>query len=44
MAFVHGEYWRVMPLDPQTDLAVGDEVEVVLVESLTLFVKLIRKS
>lgn len=43
MAFVHGEYWRVMPLDPQTELAEGDEVEVVLVESLTLFVKLIRK-
>ncbi|MDR1020341.1 MAG: ATP-dependent Clp protease proteolytic subunit [Synergistaceae bacterium] len=43
MAFVHGEYWRVLPLDPQTELTVGDEVEVVLVESLTLFVKLIRK-
>jgi membrane-bound serine protease (ClpP class) len=42
MAFVHGEYWRVLPLDPQAELMIGDEVEVVLAESLTLFVKLIR--
>jgi membrane-bound serine protease (ClpP class) len=43
MAFIHGEYWRVMPMDPQTELLVGDEIEVVMVESLTLYVKLIRR-
>jgi membrane-bound serine protease (ClpP class) len=39
MAFIHGEYWRVLPLDPTLELAVGDDVKVVKVESLFLFVK-----
>jgi membrane-bound serine protease (ClpP class) len=39
MAFIHGEYWRVLPLDPIWELAVGDEVKVVKVESRVLFVK-----
>ena len=43
MAFVHGEYWRVMPMDPQAELQVGDEIEVVILESLTLYVKLIKR-
>jgi membrane-bound serine protease (ClpP class) len=43
MAFIHGEYWRVMPMDPQAELLVGDEIEVVMVESLTLYVKMIRR-
>jgi membrane-bound serine protease (ClpP class) len=43
MVFVHGEYWRVLPMDSQAELMMGDEVEVVMVESLTLFVKLIRR-
>lgn len=39
MTFVHGEYWRVMPIDQGVDLAVGDEVVVIAVESLMLYVK-----
>ena len=41
MAMVHGEYWRVRSQDPDIILSEGDEVEVVRVESLTLYVKLV---
>jgi membrane-bound serine protease (ClpP class) len=43
MTFIHGEYWRVLPMDPEIELMVGDEIEVVAVESLTLYVRLIRR-
>ena len=43
MAMVHGEYWRVLPDDLQTELAVGDEVEIIKVESLILYVKLVKR-
>lgn len=39
MALVHGEYWRVLPIDSDVRLAVGDEVEIVKVESLILYVQ-----
>jgi membrane-bound serine protease (ClpP class) len=42
MAFVHGEYWRVLPADPLAKISVGDEVEIVMVESLILYVKLVK--
>lgn len=42
MAVVVGEYWHVVSVDPEIKMAVGDEVEVVRVESLTLYVKLIQ--
>ncbi len=44
MVMVHGEYWRVRPQDPDIVLSEGEEVEVVRVESLTLYVKLIDAS
>lgn len=43
MAIVMGEYWRVVPDDPELILAVGDEIEVVKVDVLTLYVKLRRR-
>lgn len=43
MTFVHGEYWRVLPIDPLTDLEVGDEAEIVKVESLMLYVAPVKK-
>lgn len=42
MVLIHGEYWRVLPVDPYTELAIGDEVEIVKVVSLTLYVKLVK--
>ena len=42
MAMLHGEYWRVLPENPYTELSVGDEVEIVKVESLILYVKLVK--
>ena len=39
MVMLHGEYWRVEPIDPGAALSEGDEVEVVRVESLMLYVK-----
>ena len=41
MAMVHGEYWRVKSQDPDILLSEGDEVEIVRVESLTLYVRLV---
>lgn len=39
MAMVRGEYWKILPLDPRVNLELGDEAEVVKVDSLTLYVK-----
>jgi membrane-bound serine protease (ClpP class) len=39
MVFVHGEYWKALPIEPYLILSQGDEVEVIRVESLTLYVK-----
>jgi membrane-bound serine protease (ClpP class) len=44
MAFIHGEYWRVLPVDSSSELSVGDEVEVVKVESLFLYVKPVKRN
>ncbi len=41
MAMVRGEYWKILPLDPHAKLKPGDEAEVVRVDSLTLYVKII---
>jgi membrane-bound serine protease (ClpP class) len=43
MAFIHGEYWRVLPADPFDELSIGDEIEVIYVESLTLYVRAVRR-
>jgi len=43
MAIVTGEYWRVVSLDPAVKLALGDEVEVVKIDVLTLYVKVIKE-
>lgn len=42
MVLVHGEYWRVLPVDPYVELAIGDEVEIVKIVSLTLYVKPVK--
>lgn len=44
MAIIMGEYWRVIAEDAQTELAIGDEVEVVRTDVLTLYVKLVKKT
>jgi membrane-bound serine protease (ClpP class) len=44
MVLIHGEYWKVEPIDSYIALSPGDEVEVVEVDSLTLFVKPVRRS
>jgi membrane protein implicated in regulation of membrane protease activity len=44
MVFIHGEYWRVEPIEPYLDLSPGDEVEVMKVESLTLIVKPVKRA
>lgn len=38
VAMVHGEYWRVRSVDELIPLNVGDEAEIVRVDSLTLYV------
>lgn len=43
MAIIMGEYWRVVADDDKTVLAIGDEVEVVRTEVLTLYVRLVKK-
>lgn len=43
MAVVMGEYWRVVPIEPGLELAIGDEVEVVRIEVLTLYVILHKR-
>ena len=42
MTMLHGEYWRVLPENPNTEISVGDEVEVTKVESLILYVRLAK--
>lgn len=44
MAVVMGEYWRVVASDPAAKLAIGDEVVVVKVDGLTLYVKIHSKN
>jgi membrane-bound serine protease (ClpP class) len=44
MVLIHGEYWRVEPIESYLMLFPGDEVEVVDVDSMTLFVKPVKKS
>ncbi len=39
MVFARGEYWRALPVDGNLSLEVGEEVEVVRMESLVLYVK-----
>lgn len=39
MVMVRGEYWSVRPVDPESALSEGDEVEIVSVESMLLYVK-----
>lgn len=43
MAVIMGEYWKVVPAERWVTLAVGDEVEVVKVDVLTLYVKLNKR-
>lgn len=43
MAIVMGEYWRVVPAEDDLTLAIGDEVEVVRTDVLTLYVKLRKR-
>lgn len=43
MAIIMGEYWRVIADDDSIQLAIGDEVEVVRTEVLTLYVKLVKR-
>lgn len=42
MVMAHGEYWRVKPQNASLTLSEGDEVEIVRVEALTLYVKLVN--
>lgn len=44
MAIVMGEYWKVVPADGETVLAIGDEIEVVKIDVLTLYVKPVKKT
>lgn len=44
MAIVMGEYWKVVPADKDTVLAIGDEIEVVRIDVLTLYVKPVKKT
>lgn len=44
MAIIMGEYWRVEPDDDKTIFAIGDEIEVVRTDVLTLYVKLVKKN
>ncbi|MFP3913197.1 MAG: NfeD family protein [Desulfobacteraceae bacterium] len=39
MVFVHGEYWRAVPVPPSEVLEADEKVEVVEVEGLLLKVK-----
>jgi membrane-bound serine protease (ClpP class) len=42
MVFVHGEYWKALPVESYLILMPGDEVEVIRVESMTLYVKPVK--
>ncbi|MDR1482077.1 MAG: nodulation protein NfeD [Synergistaceae bacterium] len=44
MVFIHGEYWRVEPVESRFVLSPGDEVEVMGVDSMTLRVKPVRSA
>lgn len=44
MAIIMGEYWRVVPDDENNGLAIGDEVEVVRTDVLTLYVRQVKKT
>jgi membrane-bound serine protease (ClpP class) len=44
MVFIHGEYWRVEPIEPYLDLSTGDEVEVMKIESTKLYVKPVKRA
>lgn len=44
MAIIMGEYWRIIADEDKTELTIGDEVEVVRTDVLTLYVKLVKRT